>query len=112
LAAGWVFPSLRGKLKTPNTLAKTWQGCLDKIGVTDRFTVHGLRRTFHDLVRRAGADGVVARALSGHVSASMTTHYSTVGWDEREAAVAGALKLVPLPNLSKTGDRTGDGGRN
>lgn len=106
LAAGWVFPSLRGKLKTPNTLAKTWQGCLKKIGMTERFTVHGLRRTFNDLTRRAGADGMVTRALTGHVTEGMTAHYSTVGLDEKRAAVAG---VVGLP---KTGDRTGDGGRN
>jgi integrase len=109
LAEGWVFPSLRGKLKTPNTLAKTWQGCLDKIGAKERFTVHGLRRTFNDLMRRAGADGIVTRALTGHVTAGMTEHYSTVGFDEKKAAVAGVLSLVSLP---KTGDRTGDAARN
>ena len=109
LAAGWVFPSLRGKLKTPNTLAKTWQGCLTKIGMTERFTVHGLRRTFNDLTRRAGADGLVTRALTGHVTEAMTEYYSTVGLDEKRAAVAGVVGLVSLP---KTGDRTGDGGRN
>lgn len=109
LAAGWVFPSLSGKLKTPNTLAKTWQGCLNKIELKERFTVHGLRRTFNDLMRRAGADGIVTRALTGHVTAGMTEHYSTVGFDEKRAAVAGVLSLVSLP---QTGDRTGDGGRN
>jgi integrase len=109
LAAGWVFPSLRGKLKTPNTLAKTWAGCLKKIGMTERFTVHGLRRTFNDLTRRAGADGIVTRALTGHVTEGMTVHYSTVGLDEKRAAVAGVLNLVPLP---KTVDATADGGRN
>lgn len=74
LAAGWVLPSLRGSLKTPGTLTKTWEGCLKAIGVTERFTVHGLRRSFHDLARRAGgADGIVARALTGHVTTSMTS---------------------------------------
>ena len=110
LAAGWVFPSLRGKLKTPNTLAKTWTGCLKEIGMSkERFTVHGLRRTFNDLTRRAGVDGIVTRALTGHTSVGMQIHYSTVGFDEKQAAVAGVLDLVPLP---KTGDRTGDGARN
>ena len=97
LAAGWVFPSLRGGLKTPGTLTKTWQGCLKAIGVKERFTVHGLRRTFNDLTRRAGADGMVTRALTGHVTESMTAHYSTVGLDEKRAAVDGVVRLVPLP---------------
>jgi len=55
------------------------------------------------------ADGIVTRALTGHVTAGMTEHYSTVGFDEKRAAVAGVLSLVSLP---KTGDRTGDGARN
>jgi len=38
------------------------------------FTVHGLRRTFNDLTRRAGADGVVPRSLTGHVTEGMTEH--------------------------------------
>lgn len=104
-----MFPSLRGTLKTPGSLSKTWEGCLKAIGVKERFTVHGLRRTFNDLTRRAGADGMVTRALTGHVTEAMTAHYSTVGLDEKREAVAGVVRLVPL---TKTGDRTGDGGRN
>lgn len=99
LAAGWVFPSLRGGLKTPGTLVKTWRGCLKAIGLQERFTVHGLRRTFNDLTRRAGADGIVTRALTGHVTESMTAHYSTVGLDEERAAVDGVVRLVPLPKI-------------
>jgi integrase len=41
-------------------LTETWEGCLKAIGVKERFTVHGLRRTFNDLTRRAGADGMVS----------------------------------------------------
>jgi len=73
------------------------------------FTVHGLRRTFNDLTRRAGADGMVTRALTGHVTEAMTAHYSTVGLDEKREAVAGVVRLVPL---TKTVDRTVDGDRN
>jgi hypothetical protein len=32
LQEGWVFPSLRGTLKTPGSLTKTWAGCLKAIG--------------------------------------------------------------------------------
>ena len=52
---------------------------------------------------------MVTRALTGHVTEGMTAHYSTVGLDEKRAAVAGVVGLVSLP---KTGDRTGDGARN
>jgi integrase len=44
-------------------------------------TDHGLRRTFNDLTRRAGVDGVVLKSLTGHVTEKMRTHYSTVGLD-------------------------------
>jgi integrase len=97
LAAGWVFPSLRGSLKTPGTLTKTWEGCLKAIGVKERFTVHGLRRTFNDLTRLAGTDGLVIRALTGHTGENMRAHYSTVGLDEKRVAVDGAVSLVSLP---------------
>ena len=109
LQEGWVFPSLRGTLRTPSSLTKTWEGCLKAIGLKGRFTVHGLRRTFNDLTRRAGADGLVTRALTGHVTEAMTAHYSTVGLDEKREAVAGVVRLV---SLAETVDRTVDGGRN
>ena len=82
LAAGWVLPSLCGSLKTPGTLARTWEGCLKAIGVKERFTVHGLRRTFNDLTRLAGTDGLVIRALTGHTTSAMTAHYLTVRLEE------------------------------
>ncbi|MFN0252735.1 MAG: hypothetical protein ACKV2T_38025 [Kofleriaceae bacterium] len=36
--------------------------CLELAGITKRLTVHGLRYTFTDLVRRANVDAVVRRA--------------------------------------------------
>jgi len=63
--------------------------------VKHRFTVHDLRYTFTDLVRLANVDAVVRRALTGHVTEEMQRHYSTVGLDEKRAAVAGVPRLVP-----------------
>ena len=63
--------------------------------IDKRFTIHGLRYTFTDLVQRANVDAVVRRALTGHVTEEMQRHYSTVGLDEKRAAVAGVLRLVP-----------------
>ena len=60
-----------------------------------RFTVHGLRRTFNDLARRAGIDSVVIRSITGHVTESMREHYSTVGLDEKQAAIGTVLRVVP-----------------
>jgi hypothetical protein len=93
--AGWMFPSAEGTLRTPNSLDRAWAKCLRQAGITKRFTVHGLRYTFTDLVRRANVDAVVRRALTGHVTEEMQRHYSTVGLDEKRAAIAGVLRLVP-----------------
>jgi integrase len=94
LEAGWMFPSAEGTLRTPNSLDRAWAKCLKHAKITKRFTVHGLRYTFTDLVRRANVDAVVRRALTGHVTEEMQRHYSTVGLDEKRAAVAGVLRLV------------------
>jgi hypothetical protein len=55
---------------------------------------HRLRRR-EDLVRLANVDAVVRRALTGHVTEEMQRHYSTVGLDEKRAAISGVLRLVP-----------------
>jgi hypothetical protein len=45
----------------------------------------------------------------GHVTESMTAHYSTVGLDEKKAVVAGVSRLVPL---TQTVDRAVDAPKN
>jgi len=77
--------------------------------VKERFTVHGLRRTFNDSDSPgAGADGMVTRALTGHVTEAMTAHYSTVGTRrEKGRPVAGVVRLVPPHQKLWTGLWTG-----
>jgi len=115
LTEGWMFPSAEGTLRTPNSLDRAWTKCLQLAEITKRFTVHGLRYTFTDLVRRANVDAVVRRALTGHVTEQMQRHYSTVGLDEKRAAIAGVLRLVgPGDRPAAPGDRPagGSGGGN
>ena len=76
--------------------------------IARRFTLHGLRYTFTDLVRRANVDAVVRRALTGHVTEEMQQHYSNVGMDEKRAAVAGVIRLVPAGS-AHAGGGTGGG---
>ena len=94
LAQGYMFPSRTGTLRTPNSLDKAFVLCRGATGIAKRFTVHGLRYTFTDLVRRANVDAVVRRALTGHVTEEMQRHYSNVGMDEKRAAIAGVIQLV------------------
>jgi integrase len=95
LAKGLMFPSTVGTHRTPNSLDAAWAKCLAEAQIDKRFTIHGLRYTFTDLVRLANVDAVVRRALTGHVTEEMQRHYSNVGMDEKRAAVAGVLRLVP-----------------
>lgn len=94
-------------MRVPSSLYKAWDRCLEIIGVGRRFTVHGMRYTFTDLVRLADVDAVVRRELTGHVTEEMQRHYSRVGIDEKRAALAGVLRLVP----PSSGDQSGDRGR-
>lgn len=83
-----------------------WAKYLEKAQIRKRFTIHGLRYTFTDLVRLANVDAVVRRALTGHVTEEMQRHYSTVGLDEKRAAVAGVLRLVPPESAGNDASRT------
>jgi integrase len=81
---------------------------LKDANVTERFTVHGLRRTFNDLTRRAGVDPVVIKTLTGHVTEKMRTHHSTVGLDEKVVAAASVHRIVSLGSGDAGGDATAE----
>lgn len=55
-----------------------------------------------DILRMAGVDQVTRKSLTGHVTDEMTEHYSSVGLDEKRAAMAavgaklGEAKVGPL----------------
>jgi integrase len=104
LEKGYMFPSTVGTLRAPSSLEKAWKKSLVAAKIDKRFTIHGLRYTFTDLTRRANVDPVVRRALTGHVTEEMQRKYSTVGLDEKRAAVAGVLKLV---RVNKVGTEVG-----
>ncbi len=62
-------------------------------------TPKGMRRTFNDLMRLAGHEGVVLRAIVGHATSAMTDTYSTVSTAEKLAAVGRVVSIVqPEPD--------------
>ena len=69
-------------------MRKAFLDCLNEIGVSRRFSSHGLRRTANDLIRRI-ASGEVTGAITGHMTEAMTEHYSHVDVGEKKAAVDG-----------------------
>jgi integrase len=105
LAAGWVFPSAAGTARYPESLHKPLRRVLKAAKVERHVTVHGLRRTFNNLVRQV-TTGEVVRSMTGHVTERMTEHYSHVGNEEKQAAVAKVLVLVS--NAAEGADRGAD----
>jgi len=93
LDKGWVFPSKKGTLIRGSSLQKPLERALAKAEVKDRFTIHGFRRTFNNLMRQV-ASGEVVRSVTGHVTERMTEHYSHVEQDEKQQAVSAVLRLV------------------
>jgi hypothetical protein len=109
LAAGWVFPGRAGKLLHNSTLRAPMQKVLKAAMIEHWFSVHGFRRTFNNLLREVTQDKVVVRSMTGHSTEEMTEHYSHVALDEKQAAVAKLVRLVPTMH-SGDGNRGGDGG--
>ena len=65
-------------------------------GITKRFTLHGLRYTFTDLVRLANVDAVVRRALTGHVTEEKPIgDLKLVSDRETEPAILGRASGIP-----------------
>jgi integrase len=83
---------------------------LNAAGISERFTVHGLRRTFNDVTRRAKVDPLVIKSITGHVTEDMREHYSTVDLEEKRQAVATVVKRLGFtaPSTAETVDRTVD----
>ncbi|MCA9537001.1 MAG: site-specific integrase [Myxococcales bacterium] len=100
LDEGRVFPSAVGTyLRTPG-VRKAFIKALAAAGVRRRVTLHGMRRTLNNELRKS-ADGMVVRAITGHVTEAMTEHYSHVAFEERLAAVA-SLRVGTLVGTPST----------
>ena len=72
----------------------SWRDSSAPAGIVQPCLPHGLRRTFDDLMRRAGVDAIVTRSITGHVTERMQEHYGSVAIDENRTLVARVLQLV------------------
>ena len=68
---------------------------LKHAGLAKDVTIHGLRRTATDLLRRAAVDPVAAKAIIRHTTDRMREHYSIVGADEARSIGERVVSLVP-----------------
>jgi len=87
-----LFPSVTGGYRTPTVLNKPFAEITDELGLP-KFTQRGLRRTYNDLARAAGVVDLVTRSISGHSTAAMQAHYSTVSPAEQRAGIGKLIQL-------------------
>ena len=85
-----LFPTSVGSHRTPASFKEPMRRCAERAGIEKHLTSHVLRRTANNLLRQSAGD-LVARAVTGHVTAEMTERYSVVDHDERTKALRGAF---------------------
>ncbi len=93
LAAGWIFPTKAGGLHKGSPLRDVLDRACAACRTKRRITPHGLRHTANDLLRRV-AGGEVVRAIIGHSTPQMTSHYSHVDENEKRLAATRVLDVV------------------
>jgi len=79
--------------RAPNVLAKPMAKVVKKADITD-ISAHSLRRTWENLLRAAGVDQLVRRALAGWRTEKAQAIYATVAKEERDAAGSAVVNLV------------------
>jgi integrase len=104
LHKGWVFVSETGDLRYGTTLRKPLQQACKAAGIERRFTPHGFRRTFNNLLRQVTTT-TVQKALTGHATDRMAEHYSHVAAEEKKVAVGAVVSLVRTARGPRCGRR-------
>lgn len=105
-----LFPSECGTMRYTSVLSKPFAAISGTLKLPKRVSPIAMRRTFQDLARGAGVPDLVARSVSGHKTATMQAHYSTVAAGEQRQGlgkvvqlVTGRTALVPPPRMGDVG---------
>jgi integrase len=91
-----LFPSEAGGYRAGSVLDRPIRAISRAAGIRKALSARCMRRTFQDLGRAAGVEGIVVRAISGHATAAMQDHYSTVQGEEVRAGLARVIELAGL----------------
>lgn len=94
MGAALVFPSGKGSCHRASYLKRPFARILKAAQIKMRFSPHGMRRTYNNLMRQEHVDRAVLHATIGHSSDKMTEHYSHVTKEEKLAAVDRLARLV------------------
>ena len=93
LTKGWLFAKDDGEHYYSSPLRKPLLKALKRAGILFRFTCHGFRRTYNDLLQRVAKERVV-RDILGHRRPEMTAHYSTIRMNEKQEAATRMFQLI------------------
>ena len=93
LTKGWLFAKDDGEHYYSSPLRKPLLKALKRAGILFRFTCHGFRRTYNDLLQRVAKERVV-RDILGHRRPEMTAHYSTIRMNEKNEAAHRMFQLI------------------
>ena len=106
LSEGLVFPSRVGTYRRNASLRKPLGRALQAAGIADRFTLHGFRRTWNNLLRQVSSSAIT-QSMIGHETEEMFLHYSHIERGEKHSAVERALALVDGPKVEEKVEGSG-----
>ena len=89
-----LFPSAEGKLLCRSAIQKPFAKVTEACGLGKSITPRAMRRTFQDLTRKAGVDGVVAMAISGHATDASRIRCSTANAPEVAKAIGKVVSIA------------------
>jgi integrase len=99
----YVFPFGRSRHWDPTkpitTFKTAWQNLKKRTGIQIRF--HDLRHTVITKLAEEGAPDETIRAIAGHVSKRMLTHYSHIRTEFKRKALEAVATKLPEQNQSK-----------
>jgi hypothetical protein len=87
-------PVSRRQAALPVALQKPFAKVTEACGLGKSITPRAMRRTFQDLTQKAGVDGVVAMAISGHATDASRIRYSTANVPEVAKAIGKVVSIA------------------
>ena len=91
---GLCSPSQTGGHRLASLMTKPFARVCREVGIEKKLTSKAFRRTYNDLCRRAGVEGLVLRSMIGHSGEKMSEVYASIDPSEKQAALARVVQMV------------------
>jgi len=95
-ASDLLFPNEKGGFRAGTALQKPFKDVTACMKLNYPLTPRAMRRTFQDLARAAEVADIVTRSVSGHATAEMQRHYSTVNPAEQREGLTRVSKFLVI----------------